>query len=132
MSETYAHLFGIEQIGLRFFTVYGPWGRPDMAYWTFTESILRGGPIPIFNNGNQKRDFTYIDDIVNGILACLRQPPHFESGRSHRVYNIGNNRPVPLMRFIEILEKTIGRPAIRDLRPAQPGECGRHLPTSNG
>jgi UDP-glucuronate 4-epimerase len=122
MSETYAHLFGLQQIGLRFFTVYGPWGRPDMAYWTFTESILRGRPIAIFNNGNQKRDFTYINDIVNGILACLRQPPHFESGRPHRVYNIGNNRPVSLMRFIEILENTIGKPAIRELRPAQPGE----------
>jgi UDP-glucuronate 4-epimerase len=122
MSETYSHLFGIEQIGLRFFSVYGPWGRPDMAYWTFTESILRGDAIPIFNNGNQKRDFTYIDDIVNGVLACLRQPSHFGSGRSHRIYNIGNNRTVPLMRFIEVLEDAIGRPAVRDLRPAQPGD----------
>ena len=122
MSETYSHLFGIHQIGLRFFSVYGPWGRPDMAYWTFTESILRGHAIPIFNNGNQKRDFTYIDDIVNGVLACLRQPSHFGSGRSHRIYNIGNNQSVPLMRFIEILEEAIGKPAVRDLRPAQPGD----------
>ena len=93
-----------------------------MAYWTFTESILKGDPIPVFDNGNQKRDFTYIDDVVNGILMCFRQSPRLDSARPHVVYNIGNNQPVPLMRFIDVLEEAIGKPAIRDLKPSQPGE----------
>jgi UDP-glucuronate 4-epimerase len=122
MSDSYAHLYGLEQIGLRFFTVYGPWGRPDMAYWTFTEKILAGEPIPVFNHGNQARDFTYIDDIVDGILRCLSQPSHFVGASRHRVYNIGNNRPVPLMRFIDVLEETIGKKAIRELKPSVPGD----------
>jgi UDP-glucuronate 4-epimerase len=122
MSDSYAHLYGLEQIGLRFFTLYGPWGRPDMAYWTFTEKILAGEAIPVFNHCNQSRDFTYIDDTVDGILRCLSQPSHFVGANRHRVYNIGNNRPVPLMRFIDVLEAAIGKKAIRELKPSAPGD----------
>jgi len=120
MSHAYAHLFGIKQTGLRFFTVYGPWGRPDMAYWSFTESILRGKPIRVFNHGDMKRDFTYIDDVVAGVLAALDRPP---SGQTpHRIYNIGNNKPEPLMGFIDLLENVLGRKADRKLEPMQPGD----------
>ena len=122
MSDCYAHLYGVEQIGLRFFTVYGPWGRPDMAYWTFTEKILAGEPIPVFNYGDQSRDFTYIDDIVQGVTRCLTRPPRFDGSTKHRVYNIGNNRPVPLMHFIDVLEAAIGKKAIRELMPSAPGD----------
>jgi UDP-glucuronate 4-epimerase len=120
MSHSYSHLFGIKQTGLRFFTVYGPWGRPDMAYWGFTEAILKGKPIRVFNHGDMKRDFTYIDDVVAGVLAALDHPPADQP--PHRIYNIGNNRPEPLMGFIDLLEKILGRKAERRLEPMQPGD----------
>lgn len=122
MSESYARLYDIAQIGLRFFTVYGAWGRPDMAYWMFTESILAGKPIKVFNNGDLKRDFTYIDDIVAGVVAVATQPMKRERPVPHRIYNIGNNSPVTLMRFIEIIEQAAGREAIKEFEPMQPGD----------
>ncbi|MEQ8934775.1 MAG: NAD-dependent epimerase/dehydratase family protein [Amphiplicatus sp.] len=122
MSEAYARLYGIAQIGLRFFTVYGPWGRPDMAYWSFSENILAGKPIPVFNNGALKRDFTYIDDIVKGVLACATAPTHFSGEAPHRIYNIGNNKPVELIRFIETIEAALGKKAVMDFKPMQPGD----------
>lgn len=121
MSEAYARLYSIEAIGLRFFTVYGPWGRPDMAYWLFTESIFAGEPIRVFNNGDLQRDFTYIDDIVEGVVAVALEPPHF-GDVTHRIYNIGNNRPVDLMRFIAVLEEATGERAIKEFVPMQPGD----------
>lgn len=129
MSEAYAHLYRIPQTGLRFFTVYGPWGRPDMAMWLFTDRILSGRPIDIFNEGDMKRDFTFIDDIVAGVVACLDSPP-VDDGRPkpggspgpHRIYNIGNNRAEPLLRLIEVLEDACGRKAERRLLPMQPGD----------
>ncbi|SMF45811.1 UDP-glucuronate 4-epimerase [Tistlia consotensis] len=121
LSETYARLFGIPQTGLRFFTVYGPWGRPDMAYWGFTEKILSGQPIELFNGGDMRRDFTYIDDVVGAVLAALDRPPGAEAP-PHRVYNIGNERPEPLRRFLEVLERHCGRPARIVEKPMQPGE----------
>ncbi|PBN44974.1 NAD-dependent epimerase/dehydratase family protein [Sphingobium sp. D43FB] len=129
MSETYAHLFRIPMTGLRFFTVYGPWGRPDMAMWIFTSKILAGQPIPVFNHGRMQRDFTYIDDIVSGILGCLDHPPSddgaLKAGGSrapHRLYNIGNNRPEELMHLIAVLEDAIGIKAQIDFQPIQPGD----------
>jgi UDP-glucuronate 4-epimerase len=129
MSETYAHLFRIPMTGLRFFTVYGPWGRPDMAMWIFTSKILAGQPIPVFNHGRMQRDFTYIDDIVTGILGCLDHPPAddgaLKAGGSrapHRLYNIGNNRPEELMHLIAVLEDAIGIKAQIDFQPIQPGD----------
>ncbi|WP_031295417.1 NAD-dependent epimerase/dehydratase family protein [Sphingobium ummariense] len=129
MSETYAHLFRIPMTGLRFFTVYGPWGRPDMAMWIFTSKILRGEPIPVFNHGRMQRDFTYIDDIVSGILGCLASPPPDDgspkaggSRAPHRLYNIGNNRPEELMHLIAVLEDACGRKAEVDFQPMQPGD----------
>ena len=129
MSETYAHLFRIPMTGLRFFTVYGPWGRPDMAMWIFTSKILAGQPIPVFNHGRMQRDFTYIDDIVTGILGCLDHPPAddgaLKAGGSrapHRLYNIGNNRPEELMHLIAVLEEAIGIKAQIDFQPIQPGD----------
>ncbi|EXS70216.1 NAD-dependent epimerase/dehydratase family protein [Sphingobium sp. Ant17] len=129
MSETYAHLFRIPMTGLRFFTVYGPWGRPDMAMWIFTSKILAGQPIPVFNHGRMQRDFTYIDDIVTGILGCLDHPPAddgaLKAGGSrapHRLYNIGNNRPEELMHLIAVLEEAIGMKAQIDFQPIQPGD----------
>ncbi|OHC97784.1 MAG: protein CapI [Sphingomonadales bacterium RIFCSPLOWO2_12_FULL_63_15] len=129
MSETYAHLFRIPMTGLRFFTVYGPWGRPDMAMWIFTSKILAGQPIPVFNHGRMQRDFTYIDDIVAGILGCLDHPPAddgaLKAGGSrapHRLYNIGNNRPEELMHLIAVLEDAIGIKAQIDFQPIQPGD----------
>lgn len=129
MSESYAHLYRIPMTGLRFFTVYGPWGRPDMAMWIFTKKILAGEPIQVFNHGNMRRDFTYIDDIVNGIVTCLDNPPP-DDGRPkaggseapHRLYNIGNSRSEDLMRMISILEEVCGRKADRELLPLQPGD----------
>lgn len=121
MSYTYAHLYGIPQTGLRFFTVYGPWGRPDMAYWKFTENILQGKPIQVFNNGNQSRDFTYIDDIVAGVLAVLDGPPA-GSGVPHRLYNIGNNQPEDLLHFIGLIESLTGKTAEKVMAPMQPGD----------
>ena len=123
MSHSYSHLYGIPMTGLRFFTVYGPWGRPDMAAWIFTEKILNGETIPVFNNGDMKRDFTFIDDIVAGICAVLEGPPPAEAGKApHRVYNIGNNRSEPLMRMVEVLQAAIGVEAKIDFQPMQPGD----------
>jgi UDP-glucuronate 4-epimerase len=121
MSESYTRLYGMEQIGLRFFTVYGPWGRPDMAYWSFTRDIIEGRPIRVFNNGQLKRDFTWIDDIVAGVVATAIAEPATKTTR-HRVYNIGNNRPVELGRFIEIVEQAVGREAKKIMEPMQPGD----------
>jgi UDP-glucuronate 4-epimerase len=122
MSESYAALFGMEQVGLRFFTVYGPWGRPDMAYWTFTRDIIEGRPIQVFNNGRLKRDFTWIDDIVAGVVSTALDEPRSANPPRHRIYNIGNNRPVELGRFIEIVEEAIGKKAIKIMAPMQPGD----------
>ncbi|WP_421866527.1 NAD-dependent epimerase [Parvibaculum sp.] len=123
MSHAYAHLYGIPQTGLRFFTVYGPWGRPDMAYWLFTEAMLRGKPIRVFNDGNMWRDFTYVDDIVWGTLAALDNPPGDGGvGAPHRVYNIGHNKPERLGAFIDILEEILGVKADRQYEPMQPGD----------
>ena len=122
MSETYAHLYGLELIGLRFFTVYGPWGRPDMGYWLFAERIMEGRPIRVFNKGDMRRDFTYIDDIVAGVLATALKPFKPAGDTPHRIYNIGNNRPVALMRFIEVLEDAIGMKAVKEFLPMQPGD----------
>jgi UDP-glucuronate 4-epimerase len=129
MSESYAHLYRIPLTGLRFFTVYGPWGRPDMAAWIFTRKILAGEPIPVFNRGEMRRDFTYIDDIISGVVAVLDHPPADDgkpkaggSVKPHALYNIGNNRSEQLTDMIDILEQACGRPAIRDLQPMQPGD----------
>ena len=122
MSYCYSHLYGIPQTGLRFFTVYGPWGRPDMALYKFTAAILDGRPIEVFNHGDMKRDFTYIDDVVPGVAAALDNPPATGNGTPHRLYNIGNNRPQPLMRLIAILEDSLGTKAEIDFRPMQPGD----------
>ncbi len=122
LSESYSRLYGMEQIGLRFFTVYGPWGRPDMAYWSFTRNILEGKPIRVFNNGDLQRDFTYIDDVVAGILSVVLNAPAQPDPKPHRIYNIGNNRPERLMDFIEILERAAGRKAEKIFEPMQPGD----------
>ena len=129
MSETYAHLYRLPLTGLRFFTVYGPWGRPDMAAWLFADAILNDRPIKVFNHGNLKRDFTYVDDIVAGVLACLDRPPADDgtakaggSDSPHALYNIGNHRAEPLMRFIEVTAEACGRPAKLDMQPMQPGD----------
>jgi UDP-glucuronate 4-epimerase len=129
MSETYAHLYRLPQTGLRFFTVYGPWGRPDMAMWIFTKAILAGEPIALYNHGQMRRDFTYIDDIVTGIVACLDNPPaddgEAKAGGStapHRLYNIGNHRSEELMRMVGLIEAACGRKAEVDLQPMQPGD----------
>ncbi len=123
MGNVYAHLYRIPMTGLRFFTVYGPWGRPDMAAFIFTRAIFLGEPIKIFNNGDMRRDFTYVDDVVEGVLAVLDAPPSGASEAApHRIYNIGNNRSEPLLRYVELLEKAIGRPAEKELAPMQPGD----------
>ena len=129
MSETYAHLYRLPQTGLRFFTVYGPWGRPDMAMWIFTGKILAGEPIQVFNHGKMRRDFTYIDDIVAGVIACLDNPPTddgaVKAGGSmapHRLYNIGNSRSEELTRMIALLEEACGRKARLEMLPMQPGD----------
>lgn len=129
MSETYAHLYRIPQTGLRFFTVYGPWGRPDMAMWLFTDRILTGRPIEVFNGGDMKRDFTYIDDIVVGVIACLDNPPPDDGApkaggsiNPHRIYNIGNHQSENLTRLIDVLEDACGRKAERILLPMQAGD----------
>jgi UDP-glucuronate 4-epimerase len=129
MSETYAHLYRIPLTGLRFFTVYGPWGRPDMAMWIFTKAIFEGTPIKVFNLGEMRRDFTYVDDIVTGVVACLDNPPPddgmVKAGGSvspHRVYNIGNHRSEELTQMIALIEEACGRTAIKELHPMQPGD----------
>jgi len=123
MSYCYAHLYRLPTTGLRFFTVYGPWGRPDMAAWIFTESILAGRPIKVFNHGNMRRDFTYIDDIVAGVVACLDRPPTDAGAEPpYRLFNIGNHRSEDLLHFISVLERALGRKAIIDLAPMEPGD----------
>ena len=134
MAHTYAHLYGLPCTGLRFFTVYGPWGRPDMALFLFTRAILAGEPIDVFNHGRMRRDFTYIDDIVEGVVRVTDQPaqPNPEwsgdtpdpgtSSAPYQVYNIGNNKPVELMYLIETLEKALGKVAVKNFLPIQPGD----------
>ena len=134
MAHTYSHLYGLPATGLRFFTVYGPWGRPDMAPMLFARAILAGEPIKVFNQGRMQRDFTYIDDSAEGVIRCLDKPatadPQFDplhpdpatAAVPHRLFNIGNSQPIELLRFIEVLEQALGREAIRDLQPMQPGD----------
>src|SRR6478736_1714494 len=129
ISESYSSLYRLPLTGLRFFTVYGPWGRPDMAMWIFLKALYAGRPLPLFNRGEMRRDFTYIDDIVRGVIACLDQPPldngTAKSGGStspHAVYNIGNSRSEDLMRVVELLEHESGRKAILDPQPMQIGD----------
>lgn len=123
MSYTYSHLYGIPQTGLRFFTVYGPWGRPDMSPIIFTKAILAGEKVPVFNNGNMMRDFTYIDDIVSGVLSVFETPPvKDDENIPHRVLNIGNNNAEKLMDFIGTIEKALDKKADIDFQPMQPGD----------
>lgn len=123
ISHAYSHLFGFPQTGLRFFTVYGPWGRPDMAMFIFTKAIFEGRPIQVFNHGNMQRDFTYVDDIVDGVVKTLDNPPPAnEQGRPYRVYNIGNSKSEPLLRMIELIEQATGRKATKELLPLQEGD----------
>jgi len=142
MAHTYSALFHIPTTGLRFFTVYGPWGRPDMAYFLFTKAIFAGTPIAVYNYGRMERDFTYIDDIVEGIVRVMDHPaqanPLWESGdpdpatsfAPYRIYNIGNHQPVALLRFISILESLIGKEAIKEFLPLQPGDVPAPMPIS--
>jgi UDP-glucuronate 4-epimerase len=134
MAHSYSSLYGLPTTGLRFFTVYGPWGRPDMSLFLFTRKILAGEPIDVFNEGNHQRDFTYIDDIVNGVIAALdhvaRPDPHWNSlapdpsasSAPYRIYNIGNQRPIALLRYIEVLEQCLGRQAKKNFIPLQLGD----------
>ena len=132
MAHTYSHLFGLPTTGLRFFTVYGPWGRPDMAMWMFTKAILAGKPIDVFNHGKMKRDFTFVDDIVEGVirtndtipkpLAVSSDADDSQTAAPYRVYNIGNNQPVELMHLIETLEQALGCTAEKNMLPMQPGD----------
>jgi UDP-glucuronate 4-epimerase len=134
MAHSYAHLFGLPCTGLRFFTVYGPWGRPDMALFLFTRAILEDRPIDVFNEGRMQRDFTYVDDVVEGVVRVLARPPAPDPGWSgdqpdpgtslapYRIYNIGNDRPVELLRYIEVLEECLGRTAKKNFLPLQPGD----------
>ncbi|WP_417517398.1 NAD-dependent epimerase/dehydratase family protein [Minwuia sp.] len=123
MSHAYAHLFRIPLTGLRFFTVYGPWGRPDMALWLFTEAILAGKPISVFNNGDMSRDFTYVDDIVKGIVGSLDHPAADDGTQPpYKIYNIGNHQAEPLMRMIEVLEDALGMKAEKQMEPMQAGD----------
>jgi UDP-glucuronate 4-epimerase len=119
MSRSYTHLYGIPQTGLRFFTVYGPWGRPDMATFLFTKAILAGEPIKVFGEGKMARDFTFIDDIVDGVIGVLDHPA--SPGQS-RIFNIGDNRPAPLMRLIELIEESLGQEAKKSFLPMQMGD----------
>ena len=134
MAHTYSHLYGLPATGLRFFTVYGPWGRPDMAPMLFARAILAGEPIRVFNHGRMQRDFTYIDDIVEGVIRCCDKPatanPDFDAlhpdpataSAPHRLFNIGNSQPTELLRFIEVMEQALGREAVKDFQPMQPGD----------
>jgi UDP-glucuronate 4-epimerase len=122
MSHCYAHLYGLPQTGLRFFTVYGPWGRPDMAYYAFTDAIVQGQPITLYDQGKAERDFTYVDDVVSGVLAALDRPPSPSDGVPHRLYNLGNHVPVPVRRMVEILEQALGRTAKIRFGPLPPGD----------
>lgn len=137
MAHSYANLYQLPCTGLRFFTVYGPWGRPDMAVFTFTKAITEGTPIQVFNNGDMERDFTYIDDIIEGIVRLIEKPPTANaewdktasdpssSFAPYKIYNIGNNQPVKLLDMIAMLEKSIGKKAVKDLKPMQPGDVPR-------
>jgi len=134
MAHSYSSLYGLPTTGLRFFTVYGPWGRPDMALFLFTRKILAGQPIDVFNAGHHQRDFTYVDDIVKGVIAALDHvampdrtwnsaaPDPSASSAPYRIYNIGNQRPIPLLRYIEVLERCLGRKAEKNFMPLQPGD----------
>jgi len=122
MSYTYNHLYGINTIGLRFFTVYGPWGRPDMATWIFTKKIINDEPIEVFNNGNMERDFTYIDDIINGTISILDSCKDDSNESFSKVYNIGNNKPEKLLNFISLIEENLGKKAIKIMKPLQKGD----------
>jgi UDP-glucuronate 4-epimerase len=134
MAHSYSHLYGLAATGLRFFTVYGPWGRPDMAPMLFARAILAGEPIQVFNHGRMRRDFTYIDDVVEGVIRCLDKPatpdPAFDaaapdpatSWAPHRLFNLGNSQPVQLLAFIAALERALGREAVKELLPLQPGD----------
>jgi len=134
MAHTYSHLFGLPTTGLRFFTVYGPWGRPDMSLFLFTKKILAGEPIDVFNYGNHRRDFTYIDDIVEGVIRTVDriaapdpdwssdQPDSASSSAPYRLYNIGSNKPIELLRYIELIEERLGMTAEKNLLPLQPGD----------
>ena len=132
MAHTYSHLYGLPCTGLRFFTVYGPWGRPDMAYWTFTRKILAGEPLQVFNHGRMGRDFTYVDDVVDSLVRLLPKPPQpqptdtpLTAATSHapwRVFNIGNRTPVPLLEFIRLLEEALGQKAVMEFMPMQAGD----------
>jgi UDP-glucuronate 4-epimerase len=134
MAHSYSHLFNLPTTGLRFFTVYGPWGRPDMAMWIFTAAISAGKPIKLFNNGKMRRDFTFIDDVVQAVVRLIDRPARDDpawsadapdparSSAPWRIYNIGNNSPVDVLEVVKILEQTIGKKAIRELLPMQPGD----------
>ena len=132
MAHAYAHLFALPATGLRFFTVYGPWGRPDMAMWLFTEAILENRPIKLFNNGHMRRDFTYVDDAVEAVVRLVRCPPAPNPARSQndpatslapwRVYNVGNSKPVEVTEVVRLIEEALGKPAVRELLPMQPGD----------
>ncbi|HET7710073.1 MAG TPA: NAD-dependent epimerase/dehydratase family protein [Sphingomicrobium sp.] len=129
VSESYANLYGLPATGLRFFTVYGPWGRPDMAMWIFTRALFEGNPLPLFNAGEMRRDFTFVDDIVTGVVACLDSPPKADGAEKpggslapHAIYNIGNNRSEDLMRVVALLEQETGRTAVISPQPMQPGD----------
>ena len=142
MAHTYSHLYGLPATGLRFFTVYGPWGRPDMAPMLFARAIMAGDPIKVFNHGRMQRDFTYIDDIVEGVLRCCDKPatpnPDFDplnpdpatAAAPHRVFNIGNSQPTPLLRFIEVMEQAFGQEAVKDFQPMQPGDVVATAPNT--
>ena len=122
MAYCYSHLYRLPATGLRFFTVYGPWGRPDMAYYTFAQDILAGRSITVYNDGEMSRDFTYVDDVIEGIVRLLDKPPSVDDDVPHRLLNIGNNAPVNLLEFIRVLEAQIGAPATMDFAPMQPGD----------
>jgi UDP-glucuronate 4-epimerase len=135
MAHSYAWLFGIAATGLRFFTVYGPWGRPDMAIWLFTEAILNGKPLKLFNNGRMRRDFTYVDDVTEAVSRLLTRPPHGDSATSDgppdparsqapwRLYNVGNSQPVEVNEVVRLIEEAVGRRAVHEYLPAQPGDA---------
>lgn len=130
IAHTYSHLYQIPTTGLRFFTVYGPWGRPDMAYFKFVKAIETGKPIEVYNYGKMQRDFTYVDDVIEGVVRVMRKPPQFQPDAAHpsaskaiyKLYNIGNNSPVELMHFIQVIERLLGKEAQKTLLPMQPGD----------
>lgn len=133
MAHVYSHLYNLPTTGLRFFTVYGPWGRPDMAYFKFVKAIEAGKPIDVYNFGKMKRDFTYIDDVIEGVVRVMHKPPQASDNQAaspnastsqapYKIYNIGNNNPVELMTFIEVIEKTLGKQTAKNLLPMQPGD----------